>query len=116
LFNQTVSSSDKSSIEFNFQKKNSSFSSAKSYVNNYGSNLPKNSSPKSNEEKSSDENEFTEDSDDISDFSGCIFVFYNAKISTGLNFYLYQLQEILNNRCAVPLFVLHHSWKSFFFN
>ena len=113
LFNQSVSSTDKSFKNDSYSKINSIYSSAKSHLGNYGSNLPKDNTPKSNEEKTSDENELTEDTDDISGFWGCIFVFYDSKIPTGINFYLYQLQQILQNRCSVALFVLHHSWKSF---
>ena len=113
VFNQSVSKADEKFVTNTLQKQNLFQSPSKSYITNYLNNLPTDAAPKPKDEKSSDENELTESAVDIDGFLGCIFAFHDSKIATGVNFFLYQLHQTLQNRCAVALFVLHHSWKSF---
>lgn len=113
VFNQSVYSTEKKSIEKIPQKQNITNSSNCSYFNSYKNSNPKNKLPNSDEDKSADENEVSEDSDNISSYSACLITNYTFKITVGLNHFLFQLKQTFYNRCKIALFVLHHSWKSF---
>ena len=116
FFSQSVCFDNLKHINTYTNKQTNSFNSGKGYIKQFQNNLPLDLAPKSNEKELSNENELIEDTNDNLDFLNYISAFNNFKITTGINFYLHQLTQTLQNGTTVALFVLHHSWKSFLFN
>ena len=116
VFSQSVCFDSLNHINKYTNKQINSFNSGKGYIKQFQNNLPLDLAPKSNEKELSNENELSADTNDNFIFLNYISAFNNFKITTGINLYLHQLTQTLQNGSTVALFVLHHSWKSFLFN
>lgn len=106
-------SSEKNSIAANRQKHNIHFSFSNAALSIHHNKLPLDTGSNPSNQESSDEDEISEETNDFLDSSGLFTPFSSLQIVTGENFYLFQLNQTLQNCSIIALFVLHHSWKSF---
>ena len=116
VFSQSVCFDSINHINKYTNKQTNSFNSGKGYIKQFQNNLPLDLTPKSNEKELSNENELIEDTNDNLNYLNYLSAYNNFKITIGINFYLHQLTQSLQNGTSIALFVLHHSWKSFLFN
>lgn len=113
LINQVSLSTEKDSISAFQNNRNFRTSFSKAELSNHHNKLPLSTTSNSSNQESSDENEISEEANDILVLFGLVSSFNYLQILIGENFYLFQLNQILQNCSIIALFVLHHSWKSF---